>query len=330
MKLMKKDMRQPNEQIITFFALESMQIRKSNKAKQNFLALTLCDKSGKITGYLWNDPIETAAALQEKTFVKVKGLTATVNGSLIINIERIRKAEKTEIDLRDFLAVVSGGVELWHQRLLKSIDLIKDKNCRLLVREFLNDEGFMELLLTSPGGVSIHHNYIGGLLEHTVNIMTQTALYADNHPALLDKDLLLTGAFLHDVGKTREIYWEITREYTAEGKLLGHIAIGLSMLEEKLHNLKCFPADLALLLKHMVLSHHGTLEWGSPVRPSPPEALVLHMLDNLDAKVNHLYCHMGVSDPDAEWTHYDKILNTEIYQKKFERQSDNRLEGAEV
>jgi 3'-5' exoribonuclease len=326
MKLMKKDIKQ-NQQVTTFFALESMQIRKSNKAKQNFLLLNLYDKSGKITGYLWNDPLEAAATLQEKSFVKVKGLTTTVNGSLILNIERIRTAERHEVDLRDFLEVVSGGVDLWHNRLLEQIELINDQNCKRLTREFLNDEGFMELFMTSPGGVSVHHNYIGGLLEHTVGIMSQAALYADRHPALLDKDLLLTGAFLHDIGKTREIYWEIAKEYTAEGKLLGHIAIGLSLLEEKLRNLKGFPADLALLLKHMVLSHHGTLEWGSPVRPSPPEALVLHLLDNLDAKVNHLYCHLGVSDPEAEWSPYDKILNTEIYQKKFERQSIKSLEG---
>lgn len=326
MKLMKKDIK-PNEQITTFFALESMQVRKSNKAKQNFLALNLYDKSGKITGYLWNDPLEAAATLQEKSFVKVKGLTTTVNGSLILNIERIRKADKHEVDLRDFLDVVSGGVDLWHNRLLESVELIKEQNCKRLTREFLNDDGFMELFLTSPGGVSVHHNYIGGLLEHTVCIMGQADLYADRHPALLDKDLLLTGAFLHDIGKTREIYWEIAKEYTAEGKLLGHIAIGLSLLEEKLRNIKSFPADLALLIKHMILSHHGTLEWGSPVRPSPPEALVLHLLDNIDAKVNHLYCHLGVSDPEAEWSPYDKILNTEIYQKKFERQSSKRLEG---
>lgn len=186
----------------------------------------------------------------------------------------------------------------------------------------------MELFLTSPGGISIHHNYIGGLLEHTVGIMAQATLYADMHPALLDKDLLLTGAFLHDIGKTREIYWEIARERTTEGKLLGHIAIGLSLLEEKLRNLKSFPADLALLLKHLILSHHGTLEWGSPVRPSPAEAIVLHLLDNLDAKVNHLYCHLGISDPEAEWSPYDKVLNTEIYQKKFQKQINKAIEGA--
>lgn len=324
---MKKDLKS-NEQLTTFFVLESSQIRKSKKTGKNFLALTLQDKTGNITGYLWNDPIETAAALQDKSFVKVKGHASSYNGSLIINVERIRKAEKHEVDLRDFLEVVPEGVDFWQTELLKSVELIKEVNCRRIVHEFLRDEGFMELFLTSPGGVSVHHSYIGGLLEHTAGIMAQASLYADRHPALLDKDLLLTGAFLHDVGKTREIYWELTREYTSEGKLLGHIAIGLSMLEEKLRNLSGFPDDLAMLLKHMILSHHGTLEWGSPVRPTPPEALVLHLLDNLDAKVNHLYCYMGISDPRAEWSPFDKVLNTEIYQKKFEKRPVKSLEGA--
>lgn len=134
MKLMKKDIR-PNEQITTFFALESMQIRKSKKTLQNYLVVTLHDKSGNITAYLWNDPLETAATLQEKSFVKVKGLTTLLNGSLIINIERIRKAEKHEIDLRDFLEVVSGGVDFWHRRLLGYVEIIKDKNCKWLINE---------------------------------------------------------------------------------------------------------------------------------------------------------------------------------------------------
>jgi 3'-5' exoribonuclease len=318
MKLMKRDLKE-NESITTFFALESMQLKKSSKAQQNFLVLTLCDKTGKVTGYLWNDPVETAALLQEKSFVKVHGFIKKINDSLCINIERIRTAQKEEIDIKDFLSSVPGGVQLWHGKLLESVTLIRDTNCRRLIDSFLGDEGFMELFLTSPAGISVHHNYVGGLLEHTTSVMTQSATYADMHPALLDKDLLLSGAFIHDIGKTEEIYWEIAREYTTEGKLLGHIAIGFSLLSEKIAQLKNFPGDLALLLKHMILAHHGTLEYGSPVRPAPPEALVLHMIDNIDAKISHLYCHLGASDPNAPWSPYDKYLNTEIYRKKFEK-----------
>jgi 3'-5' exoribonuclease len=317
MKLMKKDIR-PNEVITTFFALEAMELRKS-KAQKNFLSLDLYDRTGKLKGYLWNEPVIAAAMLIEKSFVKVRGIAKMINNSLIIEIEKIRKAEKNEIDMLDFLEVVSGGIELWHKKLIDVVGLIKDANCRRLIDLFLKDDGFLELFTTSPGGISVHHNYVGGLLEHTVNTMMQATLTADRNPGLLDKDLLLAGSFLHDIGKTREIYWEIAKEYTTEGKLLGYIGIGLLMLEEKLSEIKNFPEDLSVLLRHMILSHHGELEYGSLVRPATPEALALHLIENTDAKINHLYCHLGNSNPDKQWSHFDRFLNTEIYQKKFSK-----------
>lgn len=325
MKLMKKDFK-PNEIITTYFAMESMSLRK-NKTQQNFLVLDLYDKTWKIKGYLWNDPVVMAATLTERSFVKAMGITKLLNEALVIEVERIRKAEKNEIDMRDFLEVVAGGVELWQRKLLEYFNIIKDVNCRRLIDLFLKDENFMEQFMASLGGVSVHHNYVGGLIEHTVNIMTQAALTADKNSGLLDKDLLLTGAFIHDIGKTREIYWEIAKEYTTEGKLLGHIGIGLLMLDEKLSGIKSFPKDLSMLLKHMILSHHGEMEYGSPVRPATPEAVALHLIDNNDAKINHLYCHLGNSNQDNQWSHFDRILNTEIYQKKFSKEILKELKG---
>jgi 3'-5' exoribonuclease len=315
MKLMKKDIR-PNQEVTTFFALEFMQLRKSSTRK-HFLLLHLYDKTGRINGYLWNDPIEMAALLQAKSFVKVRGVTSMLNDSLIINVEKIRTAEKEEIDITDFLEVTPGGISVWHERLLKSVETIQDAHCRKLIASFISDSGFLELFITSPGGLSVHHNYVGGLLEHTVCTMELVCAFADRHPAIVNRDILMTGAFLHDTGKTREIYWEIAREYTTEGKLLGHITLGIMMLEEKLRGLKDFPSELANRLRHMIVSHHGNLEHGSPIRPATPEALVLHLVEATDAKINHLYCHMGNSDPDRDWSYYDRILETEIYQKKY-------------
>ncbi|MBF0329921.1 MAG: HD domain-containing protein [Nitrospirae bacterium] len=326
MKLMKKDIK-ANTQITTFFSLESMSLRRS-KTGQNFLAVELHDKSGKINGYIWKDPVVMAASLTEKSFVKIQGIINNVNNSLSINISRIRKAEKHEIDIRDFLEVVSGGVELWQEKLNSAIALIHDENCRKLISAFLEDESFLEQFITSPAGISVHHNYVGGLLEHTVNVMNLAAMIADNNPALIDKDLLITASFLHDIGKTKELYWEIAKEYTTEGKLLGHISIGFLMLQEKLAMIKNFPERLALLLKHMILSHHGSLEYGSPIKPALPEAVVLNLIDNIDAKINHIYCYLGASDPKGEWSRFDKILNTEICQLKYKRQTANIMEKA--
>lgn len=256
---MKKDIK-ANEVITSFFALESMHLRRSRN-HQNFLAADLYDRSGKIKGYLWNDPIEMAASLREKSFVKVRGITKIVNDSIVIDIERIRNADKSEIDIRDFLEVVPGGMDYWHKRLVAIVESITDANCRKLIASFLEDDAFLEQFITAPGGVSIHHNYVGGLIEHTVNTMEQAALTASRYQGLIDKDLLMTASFIHDIGKTREIYWEISKEYTTEGKLLGHISIGLTMLEEKFSKIPGFPSDLRLLLKHMLLSHIGNQRW---------------------------------------------------------------------
>lgn len=315
MKLMKKDI-MPNQEMTTFFALEAMQLRRSRN-ERDYLVLHLYDKTGKINGYLWNDPIEMAATLKEKSFVKVKGVASIVNDSLTLNIEKIRNAEKEEIDITDFLEVTPGGISLWHEKLQERVETIQDVYCRRLIDSFLSDERFLELFITNPGGISVHHNYVGGLLEHTVCTMELVSALADRHPALLNKDILMTGAFLHDAGKTREIYWEIAREYTTEGKLLGHIILGIIMFEEKLRGLKDFPLELANHLRHMIVSHHGCLEHGSPAKPATPEALVLHRMEDADAKINHLYCHMGNSDPERDWSYYDRILETEIYQKKY-------------
>ena len=244
------------------------------------------------------------------------------NGSLTLKVEKIRQAQKEETDLRDFLETVPGGISLWHQRLVKAVGTIQDPHCRGLIDAFLSDTGFLELFITAPGGITIHHNYVGGLMEHTVCAMEMVSAVADRHPALLDRDQLTTAAFLHDIGKIREIYWEIAREYTTEGKLLGHIILGIMILEEKLSSLRDFPADLANRLRHMIASHHGSLAHGSPVKPSTAEALVLHHVEALDARINHLYRHLGCSDPEREWTGYDRILETEIYQKKYVAKKD--------
>lgn len=317
MKIMKKDIR-ANDQVTTFFALESMRLRTSRN-RNNFLELSLHDRTGKIKGYLWNDPVIMSAVLREKTIVKVKANVSLHNDSLILNVEKIRRANKDEYDINDFMEVVPGGIPYWLGRLNEAIGEIKEANCRRLVDSFLQDDVFLRHFSEAPGGVSIHHGYVGGLLEHTVMIMEQGRREAQKHPGLLDRDLLLTGAFLHDVGKTRELFWELGREYTTEGRLMGHIAIGIIMIEEKLSAMPDFPKDLALLVRHMVLSHHGSLEFGSPVRPGIPEALVLSLLDNTDAKINHVYGQLANAGPDDSWSGFDKVLETSLYQRKYKR-----------
>lgn len=330
MKQMKADLK-AHDRIDTFFAVRSSDLRKARDGR-NYLAMNLADRSGQISGYVWDNPEEAADHLRDAMYVYVQGMAKTHNSGLIMSIEYIRPAAEEEIDVNDFLDVVPGGVDIWMDRLHDHIGLIKDANCRALVCAFLDDHNFLEDFKISPAGMIIHHSYVGGLLEHTVNTMSHAVHMSEKYPALLDRDMLLTGAFLHDIGKLKEMTRGIVTRYTTEGKLLGHILMGLLMMEEKICLMKEFPAELGLLLKHMIFSHHGNMEFGSPVRPATPEALALHHIENLDAKMNHLYCFLKDS-PDNIWSNYDKFLSTEICRMRFkkelcaERQLEETLTG---
>lgn len=319
MKQMKSDLR-AYEPVETFFALKGADLRRARDDRR-YLALNLADKSGQINGYFWNDPEEIANRLKGITYVHAHGTPKMHNGNLILALEGVRPARDEEVDVKDFIEVVPGGVDLWMGKLLDHVDLIKDRNCRVLVGAFLEDARISEDLKVSPAGLSIHHSYAGGLLEHTTNTMSHALYISNKYPALLDKDLLLTGSFLHDIGKLKEMSVRAAGDYTTEGKLLGHITIGLIMAEEKINLIKGFPSDLGLLIKHMILSHHGKLEWGSPVRPKTPEAIALHYIENTDAKMNHFYCFLKDVPEDTLWSNYDKSLETEICMMKFKKET---------
>ncbi len=320
---MKSDLK-PYEQVKTFFVLDSSDMRKT-RDQRSFLALNLSDKSGQIKGYIWDDPEEKAEDLRGVSYVYVEGKTKPHNGTLILSIEEIRSAREEEIVTADFLEVVPGGVDLWMNSLHEKIETIEDMNCRLILDSLFSDQKFLEDFRIAPAAMTVHHNYVGGLVEHSVNTMSHAAYMSDKYPALLDRDLLLTGSLLHDIGKTRELTSGITRSYTTEGKLLGHISLGVMILDEKLRLMKRFPEDLGLLLTHMILSHHGSLEFGSPVKPATPEAVALHHIENTDAKMNHLFCHLKDSDPEGAWSSYDKYLASEIYQRKPKKEIADRL-----
>ncbi len=316
----------PNQVITTYLAVESMQIRKNHQTRQNFLELVMLDKTGSMKAYLWENPLVIAAELKEKTIVKVQGITTLANGHLIMNVKKIRQAKENEFDILDFMETVPGGIDPWYEKLMECVGSIQDGYCKRVIDAFLQDDSFRECFVTSPGGV-IHHNYVGGLVEHTTTTMDTATQLAANHPGLLNRDVLLTGAFLHDIGKTRELSWQVSYDYTTEGKLLGHIAIGISMLEKKLATLNEFPEDLSLFLKHMIISHHGDLAFGSPARPATAEAITLNLIDSSDSKINHVYTTLGHSDPEKLWSDFDKILNTQIYQKKYINKKANNREA---
>ncbi|MCS7214941.1 MAG: HD domain-containing protein [Thermodesulfovibrio sp.] len=310
MKIMIKEI-EPNKIVSSFFVLDSFELRLDRNNRE-YILLTLRDKSGAIKAFIWNVSHDISQRLKERTILSVTGYSRFLDNFLVIDVYDWRYAKWDEVDIRDFVEVVKEGINHWVVKLNELVDLIEDPYCKGIIKKFLNDEEFMRIFKKRPAGISIHHNYVGGLLEHTVSTMSLSALVADKYPDVLDKNILLTGAFLHDIGKTKELSGNITVEYTTEGELLGHITLGILMLEEKISLFDEFPQELGLHLKHIILSHHGKLEYGSPVVPKTPEAIVVSTLEGLDAKFNHLHKILKNSDTHQVKSFYDSFLDLKI------------------
>jgi len=211
------------------------------------------------------------------------------------------------------LPATSKDVEAMAESIVEFIESLKNPHLGALLRAFWNDDDFRRGFVRSPAARNIHHAYLGGLLEHTLNVTQLAEECAKLYPEL-DRDLLLTMAILHDIGKIKELGAEAEIIYTREGLLVGHINLGLEMLDEKIALVEDFPKELAIRCRHILLSHHGELEWGSPIVPKTPEAMVLHYLDNLDAKTNIFLRAISTDRNDAEeFTSYHRVMQRNIY-----------------
>ncbi len=274
-----------NQVVTGFFAVAQKQTRSTRDGAPYF-AVSMSDRTGQIECRIW----ETAAILNEfeqGDVVKVQGQVCRYQDKLQLKVEKIRKAkpeDEGQFDLGDFVPRTSRDIdELWAE-LNGYISTFTNPHLQALLRAFLDDPQIAEALKNAPAAKSMHHAWIGGLLEHIVSLLGISDMAARHYPEI-NRDLLLTGVVLHDIGKLRELRWGTSFDYTAAGQLLGHISMGIGMIETKLVNLPDFPNNLRVLVEHMVLSHHGKYEFGSPKLPMIPEALLLHYLDDLDAKM---------------------------------------------
>ena len=273
-----------NQQVTTWFAVASKQTR-SRKDGGQFLALTLADSSGQIEARMWDNFAECVDAFSEGDVVKVRGEVCRFNGKLQLNLDRVRVAASDEFELADFVPHTRKDVgEMWAS-LGATVDSLTEPSLQMLLRSIFDDPVVSERFRQAPAAKTLHHAWIGGLLEHVVSLVGICELAARHYPEI-NRDLLLTGAILHDIGKIEELQWGMSFDYTLQGQLLGHITIGLAMIQKKMDAIAAFPPRLRLLVEHMVLSHHGRLDFGSPKVPMIPEALLLHSLDDLDAKMH--------------------------------------------
>jgi 3'-5' exoribonuclease len=259
--------------------------QRTTKTNKPYLNLILGDKTGQLEGRVWElgDP-RIAKDFDRGDIVKARGSASRFDDRLQMKIDQLRIALPNEVDKTDMLPSTTYDVaELWRQ-LLGFVESLTNPDLKRLLSTLLEDPALAVAYREAPAAKQLHHAWLGGLLEHVVSLCTLADRVAPHYP-LIDRDLLMTGVILHDIGKVRELSWEIGFEYTIEGMLLGHIQIGAALAEKTIDSLPDFPPKLKTLVLHMILSHHGKLEFGSPKLPMIPEALVLNFLDDLDAKM---------------------------------------------
>jgi 3'-5' exoribonuclease len=316
-----------NQAVVSFFAVTSLQVRSRKDGGGQYMALTLGDRTGQVESRMWENFAD--AEFAQGDVVKVRGEVCRYNGRLQLNLEKLRCATANEFELADYVPRTTKDVdELW-SALVRSVDSFADPSLQALVRSFLDDPVFAAAFREAPAAKSLHHAWLGGLLEHVVSLVGICELAARHYPEV-NRDLLLTGAILHDIGKLEELRWGTSFDYTLQGQLVGHITLGVSMIEKKLAALPGFPPALRMLVEHMVLSHHGKLEFGSPKLPMIPEAILLHYLDDLDAKMHIMRSeferHEAQGDEAGEMTDWVRamerpLLNTATFLKPRSEES---------
>ncbi|HZP22579.1 MAG TPA: OB-fold nucleic acid binding domain-containing protein [Terriglobales bacterium] len=314
-----------NQTITSFFVVAVKQV-KSKKSGELYLSLMLADRSGQIQANMWDNVNDAISAFDQDDFVKAKGVIHKYNGRWQLTIHKMRKLGEAEIDYADYLPKTSKNVEELWQTVCNYVDSFENPWLKSLLKEFIADEAIVSAYKTAPAAKSLHHAFVGGLLDHVVSLFNMCDLAVRNYPQV-NRDLLLSGAFLHDIGKLHELAYQRSISYTTKGQLLGHMIIELGMLGEKIQRVPGFPDELRVLLEHMIISHHGQYEFGSPKLPMFPEALMLHYLDDLDSKMESMRAQFErEADLDTAWTSYNPslarpLLNTRKFLEKGLRES---------
>ena len=310
-------LRHENKIVTSTFVVVAKQI-KPKKTGEPYLALTLGDRSGQLEAKMWDNVEDVLDAFEQDDFLKIKGLINKYKQRFQLTIHKLRKLGESEIDFSDYLPKTTKDIdELW-QTLTAFVAGFENQNLKALVQAFMADAQIAAAYRNAPAAKTLHHAYIGGLLDHVVSLFRSCDLMCRNYPQI-NRDLLLTGAFLHDIGKIHELTYNRSFSYTTKGQLLGHMIIELEMLQAKLAQLPGFPEDLKTMVEHLIISHHGQYDFGSPKLPMFPEALMLHYLDDLDSKMEAMRAQFErEAGLESAWTSYNAslgrpLLNTEKF-----------------
>lgn len=290
--------------------------RAETRSGKPYLTMTLIDRSGEIAGRLWENADAFLESCGAGSLVLINGQAQAYRGTLQLKIDNILPVNKQEADIRHFQQVSKRNIDEMAEEITVLAKSVKDPFCRKLLLKLFKGDSFWADFQQAPAAKSMHHAYLGGLLEHSLAVSKLACLVADFYPAL-DRDLLLAGALLHDIGKTRELAFEsFPFSYTDKGRLVGHLVIGAEMIQEIINTIPGFPQDLGTRLQHLILSHHGRYEFGSPALPMLSEAFVLNFLDDLDAKLNFLgRLQEQAAEPGYQWTDFQRTLERFLYVK---------------
>jgi len=309
------------ETITSFFAISSFSVREKKGGGGQYLALVLSDKTGSLEARMWEEFASAMETCGEGCFVKVQGQISKYQNRFQITLARMRLAADSEVEVADFVPATKYDVpEMWAE-LRGYVEGFSNQDLKRLVFAFLDDEQIGGAYREAPAAKMLHHAWLGGLLEHVLFLVRICRAAAPFYPEV-DADLLVTGAILHDIGKVKELTWGTSFSYSLEGQLIGHISIAQGMLREKVKTLPDFPEKLRILVEHMILSHHGKYEFGSPKLPMTPEALLLSALDDLEAKMQAMRNEFGrdaaAGKSGAEVTEWVRsmerpLLNTKAY-----------------
>ena len=296
---------------------------RTAKTGDFYITCVLVDRTGKVPARMWQASQTIFQSIPTDGFLHVKGRTEDYRGTLQLVIEACRPLAADKVPLADFVPVTELDVEVMWNDLLEILRAIKDEWLRGLVKKFVEDREMVAAFKKAPASMSLHQPFLGGLLEHTLNVAKAAKAMLPLYPSV-NADLVLAGVLLHDFGKSAELGGGTSMQYTERGQLVGHITMGVIWTEEKAKALAAergepFPAKTLNLLQHIILSHHGSMEFGSPKLPAIPEAFFLHYLDDLDAKV-WMTTHQIATDPDAAnpFTAYNRQLETRLYKHSGE------------
>jgi 3'-5' exoribonuclease len=304
----------PGETVDDVFVLSEKNLAQKKDGK-NYLNLSFMDRTGTLKGVLWDNVEGTVEQISAGDYVQVKGSVSEYRGMLQLVVRTATRSAAEHVEPADFLPVTTRNIDAMFAKLCQITDTLKTPCLHDLFRQFWADADLVRLFKTAPAAKKMHHAYIGGLLEHTLSMAILVDKIAGHYTGV-DRDLLLAGAVLHDIGKIREFEFSSHIDYTSEGRLLSHIVIGIQIIDEKMKLITDFPEEQAVLLKHLVVSHHGVREFGSPEMPKTIEAVLLNHIDEIDSKVKGIREFMASEDPNAAWTSYHKLLDRHFYMGK--------------